>query len=74
MNATYITHTLRIHINGFSALAGQDLLYALFNRERTAHTPAYDGPVVDHWLEQKIAQTANAPAMQARSDDPNLYR
>ena len=31
-------------------------------------------PVVNHWLEQKIAQTANAPDMQARSDDPFHYR
>ena len=25
---------------------------------------AFDGPVVGDWLEQKIAQTTNAPAMQ----------
>ena len=29
---------------------------------------------VDHRLERKIAQTANVPVMQARSDDPNLCR
>ena len=45
-----------------------------FPTDRTAHTAALDGPVMDHWLERKIAQTANAPAMQARSDDPNIYR
>ena len=48
----------------------------LFPKDRTAHTIALDGPVVDHWLEQKIAQTANASAMQGRStmqEDPNLY-
>ena len=38
----------------------------------TSHTTAFDGTVVGHWLE--LAQTANAPAMQARSDEPNLYR
>ena len=41
------------------------------------HTPtAFGGPVVDHWLEWKVAQTANASAMQDRSimqEDPNLY-
>ena len=43
--------------------------------ERTAHTIAFDGPVVDHWLEWKIAQTTNASAMQNQStmqEDPNL--
>ena len=47
-----------------------------FSIDRTAHTTAFDGPVVDHWLEWKIAQTANASAMQDRSamqDDPNRY-
>ena len=42
---------------------------------QAAHTTAVDGPVVIHWLEQKIAQTANASAMQDRSvmqEDPNL--
>ena len=41
--------------------------------DRTAHTTALNGPVVDHWLEWKIAQTANASAMQDRSGDPNLH-
>ena len=43
---------------------------------RTARTAAFDGPVVDHWLERKITQTANASNMQDRSamqEDPNLY-
>ena len=35
-----------------------------FLTDRTAHTTAIDGPVVDHWLEQKMAQTANASTMQ----------
>ena len=39
------------------------------------HIPQpFDGPVVGHWLEWKIARTAKTPAMQARLDDPNLYR
>ena len=31
-----------------------------FPIDRIAHTTAFDGPVMDHWLEQKIAQNANA--------------
>ena len=31
------------------------------------HFPrAFDGPAMDPWLELKISQTANAPAMQVR--------
>ena len=41
-----------------------------FPTERTAHTTCFDGPVVDHWLGRKIAQTENASVMQ---DDPNLH-
>ena len=46
-----------------------------FPTDSTAHTPAFDGSVMDHWLDQKIIQTANASAMQDRSamQDPNLY-
>ena len=33
--------------------------------ERTAHTTAFDGALVDHWLEQKIAQMANTRARVA---------
>ena len=40
--------------------------------DRPAHATAFDGPVVDHWLAWKIAQTANARALQARSADLNL--
>ena len=46
--------------------------YMHFPMDRTAHTIDFDGPVVDHCLDQKITQTA--PTMQVRSDDPNLYR
>ena len=47
-----------------------------FPTDRTAHTTAFDGLVVDHWLERKIAQTENASAMQDQSamqEDPNIY-
>ena len=48
-----------------------------FHTDRAAHTTAFDRPVMDHmdhWLERKIAQTANAPTMQTQSDDPHFYR
>ena len=46
-----------------------------FPIDRTANTTAFDAPVVDHWFERKIAQTANAPTMQAwLDDDPNIYK
>ena len=41
-----------------------------FPKGRVAHTTAFGGQVVDHWLELKIAQSANASTMQ---EDPNLY-
>ena len=47
-----------------------------FPTDRTTQPTALDGPIVDHWLEWKIAQNANAPAVQDRSamqEDPNLY-
>ena len=50
----------------------QGIFYMHFPPDRTVHTTAFEGPVVDHWLEGKIAQTTNAHIMQARSDDPNL--
>ena len=45
-----------------------------FHTDRTAHTTAFDGPVGDNWLEQNIAQTANASTVQDPSNDPNFYR
>ena len=39
-----------------------------FSIDRTVHTTAFDKPVVDHWLERKIAQTA-AGSTEDRSDD-----
>ena len=47
-----------------------------FPTDRIAHTMAFEEPVVDHWLERKIAQTVNTSAMQDQSamqEDPNLY-
>ena len=52
----------------------QEIFYIHFPTDRTAHTTAFDGPVGDHWLEREIAQTGNALAMQAQSNDLNLYR
>ena len=43
---------------------------------RTAHTTAVGGSAVDHCVERKTAQTANASAIQDRSamqEDPTLY-
>ena len=44
-----------------------------FLTDMTAHTTAFDRPVVDHWLERKMTQTANATTVQIQSGDPNLY-
>ena len=44
-----------------------------FSISRTVHTTAFDKPVVDHWLERKIAQTA-AGSTEDRSDDRPLQR
>ena len=47
-----------------------------FSADRRAHATAFGGPAVDHWLDQKIAKTANASTMEDRSamqKDPNLY-
>ena len=35
-----------------------------FPTDRILHKTAFDGPVVDHYLERKIAQTANACEMR----------
>ena len=40
-----------------------------FSIDRTVHTTAFDKPVVDHWLERKIAQTAAGSTEKDRSDD-----
>ena len=45
-----------------------------FPIDRTVHTTAFDKPVVDHWLERKIAQTAAGSTEKDRSDDRPLQR
>ena len=45
-----------------------------FSIDRTVHTTAFDKPVVDHWLERKIAQTATGSTEKDRSDDRPLQR
>ena len=47
-----------------------------FPTGRTAHTTTFEESAVNHWLEWKIAQNANASAMQDRSamqGDPIIY-
>ena len=54
----------------------QGVFYMHFPTYRRPHATTFDGPVMDHWLEQKIAQTANVSAMQDRfalHEDPNIY-
>ena len=43
------------HIGYSFWYASRDLLYALSHRQDITYTTAFDGPVVDHWLEWKIA-------------------
>ena len=45
-----------------------------FSIDRTVHTTAFDKPVVDHWLQRKIAQTAAGSTEKDRSDDRPLQR
>ena len=48
-----------------------------FRTDRTTRTTAFDAPVVDHLLEQKIAHIAIAPTMQDQfvlQEDPNLCK
>ena len=45
-----------------------------FSIDRTVHATAFDKPVVDHWLERKIAQTAAGSTEKDRSDDRPLQR
>ena len=45
-----------------------------FSIDRTVHTTAFDKPVVDHWLERKIAQTGAGSTEKDRSDDRPLQR
>ena len=45
-----------------------------FSTDRTVHTTAFDKPVVDHWFERKIAQTAAGSTEKDQSDDLPLQR
>ena len=45
-----------------------------FPTDSAAQTTAFDGPVVDHWLEEKITQISVASIVQGRHDDWNLHR
>ena len=45
-----------------------------FSIDRTVHTTAFDKPVVDHWLERKIAESAAGSTEKDRSDDRPLQR
>ena len=49
----------------------QRIFYLHFPTHSTVHTTSFDRPVVNPWLEQKIAQTANPTAVQDQSGDPN---
>ena len=44
-----------------------------FSIDRTVHTTAFDKPVVDHWLERKIAQTAAGTASKADTLSTELH-
>ena len=44
----------------------QGVFYMHFPMDRTVHSTAFDGPIVDHWLEWKIAQIETASTEQNR--------
>ena len=52
----------------------QGTFHVYFPTDMAAHTTAFDRPVVDHWLERKVAQTANVSTVQDRLDDQTLHR
>ena len=51
-----------------------DIFYVHLPTDRIAHMIIFDRPVVDHWLEWKISEIADAPDVQSRLDDQNLNR
>ena len=57
-----------------SPISSSGFFYMHFPRDRTKHTKVFNEPDVDHWLARKIAQTANASAVQDRSDDLRIHR
>ena len=56
------------HIGYSFRLAARALLYAT---DKITHTTAFVTPVVEHWLEQEIAQWVHP--MKDRSDDPSHH-
>ena len=58
------------HMGYTFLLAARVLLYAPFHTDRIAHTTAFVTPVVEHWLEQEIAQWVHHGAM-GRQIDPS---
>ena len=52
----------------YSFRLARAILYAL---DRIPHTMAFVTPVVEHWLEQKLAQWYT---MKDRSDDPSHHK
>ena len=40
-----------------------------FPHDRTAHATAFDGQVVDHWLERKIGHLVQVSVTNSASDD-----
>ena len=45
-----------------------------FSIDRTVHTTAFDKPVVDHWLERKITQTAAGSTEKAECTENVLEK
>ena len=56
------------------SISSKGIFYMHFSIDRTVHTTAFDKPVVDHWLERKIAQTAAGSTEKDRSDERPLQR
>ena len=57
-------------------ISSKGYFISTFPTDRTAYTTDFDGPAVDNWLEWKIDESANAPAIpdqSAMQGDPNLY-
>ena len=59
------------HIGYSFRLAAGVLLYSHNPTDRIAHTTAFVTPVLEHWLEQEIAQWVHP--MKDRSDDPSHH-
>ena len=42
------------------SISSKGSFYMHFSIDRTVHTTAFDKPVVDHWLERKIANISSS--------------